>query len=141
LRSEKGLTYLEILATMIIMIMALIPIMRIMPEGIKATRKIEKLTKAGFLAQSKMDEVRSQILGANPNYGFSKDYTKPSTTFPNPDAGFKYTVTDDQGTDIKELNITVWFDENDNDIIDTYSGPYQEDEIRIDLDTKIADRG
>ena len=147
MRNKRGLTYLEILATLLIMSMALIPIMRIMPEGMKATRRVERLTRATFLGQSKMDEIRSQILGTNPSYGFSKDYNESTTAFPNPDdppePGFKYkyTVADDQGAGIKELNVTVWFDENDNGAPDTYSGPYEEDEISVSLDTKIADRG
>lgn len=147
MRNERGLTYLEILATILIMSIALIPIMRIMPEGMKATRRVERLTRANFLGQSKMDEIRSQILGTNPNYGFSKDYNKSATAFPNPDDPpdphfkYKYTVTDDQGAGIKELKVTVWFDENGNDEPDTYSDPHEEDEISVSIDTKIADRG
>lgn len=125
---------MEILATMLIMTIALIPIMRIMPEGMKATTRVERLTKAALLAQGKMDEIRSQILGTDENYGFSNDYTESATAFPNPDASFKYTVTDDQGTNIKELRVSVWFDEDDDDIQDS-------DEESVTLDTKIADRG
>ena len=85
MRNKRGLTYLEILATILIMSIALIPIMRIMPEGMKATRRVERLTRATFLGQSKMDEIRSQILGVNSGYGFSIDYTESPTAFPNPD--------------------------------------------------------
>ena len=134
MENKKGFTYLEILAALVILAVALIPIMRVMPEGMAATTRVERLTRGGLLAQSKADEVRSQILGTNPSYGFSKDYTESATAFPAPDSSYKYTVSDDNSANIKELNTTVWFDE-DND------GVQDSDEENVSLDVKIADRG
>lgn len=137
--NRPGFTYLEILATILIMTIALIPIMRIMPEGMKATKRVERLTQAGFLAQQKMENVRRAIF--DPDYDFDNINSSEGTTaFASPFGSYKYVVTDNQGAGIKELNVTVWFDENDNDIIDTYAAPYQEDEVSVSLDTKIADR-
>lgn len=138
--NKKGFTYLEILATILIMTIALIPIMRIMPEGMKVTRRVERLTQASFLAQQKMEDIRRTIF--DPDYDFDNtDSSEGATAFSSPFGSYKYTVTDNQGTGIKELNVSAWFDENDNDIIDTYSAPYQEDEVSVSLDTKIANRG
>ncbi|MFQ5951835.1 MAG: hypothetical protein ACE5JK_00295 [Candidatus Omnitrophota bacterium] len=134
MKNKKGLTYLELIAAIVIMALALVPIMRIMPEGMTATTRVERLTRATLLAQNKMDEVRSQIMSTNASYGFNKDYTETVTAFPAPDDDYKYTVADDQGANIKELNVTVWFDEDDDDSQDT-------DEQSVGLDTKVADRG
>ena len=134
MRNNKGFTYLELLAAIIITALALVPIMRIVPEGMQAATRVERLTRAALLAQNKMDEVRSQIFSANPSYGFSNDYTESATAFPSPDDSYKYTVTDDQGANIKELNVTVWFDTDGDDSQDS-------DEESVGLDTKVADRG
>ena len=134
LRSLTGFTYLELLAAIIITALALVPIMRIVPEGMQAATRVERLTRAALLAQNKMDEARSQVFSANPSYGFSNDYTESATAFPSPDDSYKYTATDDQGTDIKVLNVTVWFDEDGDDVQDT-------DEESVGLDVKVADRG
>jgi prepilin-type N-terminal cleavage/methylation domain-containing protein len=134
MKNKKGFTYLELLAAIVIMAVALVPIMQVMPEGMMAVTRVERLTRAGLLAQSKMDEVRSQILGTNPSYGFSNDYTESATAFPAPDDDYMYTVADDQGSDIKILNVTVWFDEDGDSVQDT-------DEESVSLDVKIADRG
>ncbi|MGB3242483.1 MAG: type II secretion system protein [Candidatus Omnitrophota bacterium] len=134
MKNKKGFTYLELLAAIVITAIALIPIMRVMPEGMVAVTRVERLTRAGLLAQSKMDEVRSQILGTNASYGFSKDYTESATAFPAPDDDYIYTVTDDQSTDIKILNVTVWFDEDGDSVQDA-------DEESVSLDVKVADRG
>ena len=145
MKSLRGFTYLEILATIIIMSIALIHIMRLMPEGIRATARVERLTKALFLAQRKMADIRSKIFGADDAYGFDKDYTQPATAFPSPDQTFKFTVSDSyvpgSGNNLKVLSVTVWFDENDNNAIDTYSEPYREDEASVKFYTEFTDRG
>jgi len=129
----KGFTFLEILAAMIIMTVALIPIMQIMPATMKASRRVERLTQAGFLAGQKIEEARKTIF--NPDYDFdSTDASESATAFAEPFAFYKYTVTDDQGSGIKELNVTTWFDENGNGLLDA-------DEEKVSIDTKIADRG
>ncbi len=81
-----------------------------------------------------MDEVRSQILGTDPDYGFSKPggYDESGNFADDPD--YYYTVSDDMGSDIKELSVIVWFDENGD-------GNLDEEEQNVRLDTKIADRG
>lgn len=141
----QGFTYLEVLAALTILSVAIVPIMALMPKGMRTATRVERLTRSAFLAQSKMDEVRSQIFGSNASYGYSKDYTDPvsptpPSAFPSPDTKYKYTIADDAGADIKVMNVTVWYDENNNGNIDTYSGAYQEDEPSISLDVKIAGR-
>ena len=134
MKNSKGFTYLELLAAIVITAAALVPIMRVLPEGMTAATRVERLTRSALLAQNKMDAIRSQILGTNASYGFSKDYTESATAFPAPDDDYRYTVSDDQGADIKVLNVTVWFDEDGD-------GSQDADEESVSLDVKIADRG
>ena len=132
--SNRGFTFLEILAAIAIMTIALIPIMRYTPAAIAAARKIERQNQSVFLAQDKIDEARSRMLGSNPDYGFDHDYTTGATAFSSPFTGYKYTISDNYAEDIKILNVTVWFDEDQDNVLD--SG-----EPNVSLDTKIADRG
>jgi prepilin-type N-terminal cleavage/methylation domain-containing protein len=130
----RGFTYLELLAAIAIMALALLPIMRLLPEGMKAASRVERLTRSALLAQDKMDEVRSRVLSTNLIYGFNQDYNESATAFPAPDDDYKYTVTDNQAANIKTLNVTVWFDEDGDNV----QGP---DEESVGVDTKVADRG
>jgi len=133
-RFKFGFSFLEILLTISIMSIALVPIMRIMPEGMVAGTRLDRSTKSIILAQGKMEEVRSQVLSTSATYGFDKDYNEPGTAFPSPDQRFKYTVSDNLGADVKELSVVVWFDINDDDLLHGY-------ERSIDIHLKIANRG
>ncbi len=132
--NTKGFTYLEVLAAMLIMSIAIVPIIRLNAGAMTVASEIEHLTKVSFLAQNKIDEVRSRALGTNASYGFGVDYTESVAAFPSPDDSYKYTVADDDGTNIKVLNVTVWFDDDDDDVLDS-------DEESVSLDVKIANRG
>ncbi|MFH1836900.1 MAG: prepilin-type N-terminal cleavage/methylation domain-containing protein [Candidatus Omnitrophota bacterium] len=133
IRTNKGFTLIEILATVAIIGIGIVPVMNILPEGMKSIRKVEYLTRSVMLAQQKMDEVRSLVLGTNAGYGYDKaggyDDTGTFTSFTD----YAYEVEDDQGADIRELSVTVWFDENGNSTLDA-----GEDSVK--LDTKIAKR-
>lgn len=134
LTSLTGLTFLEILAALLIMSIAFIPMMKLMTGGVERARGIDAITRSAFLAEGKMEEVRSLILGTDPSYGFSHNYTQSATAFPSPNGSFKYTVSDNAASNIKELNIDVWLDEDANSVFDDY-------EYGVTLDTKVADRG
>ena len=132
--NKKGLTFLEILAALLIISIAFIPMMKLMTGGIERARGIDAVTCSAFLAEGKTEQIRGLILGSNPAYGFDQDYTQSATSFPSPNSDFKYTISDNGADDIKELSITVWLDENSNDVFDS-------DEGGVNLDTKVADRG
>jgi prepilin-type N-terminal cleavage/methylation domain-containing protein len=131
--SKRGFTLVEILAAIAIISFGIAPIVSLLPEGMKSLRKVERTTMDVLLAQYKMDEVRSQILGLNASYGFDKSggYDGSGTFTLNPD--YAYSVTDDMGADIKEISVTVWMDENGNGSFDT-------GEEYVTLDTKVAKR-
>ena len=125
---ERGFTLLEILAAIVILSIALIPMMEMLPAALVLDSQLEQKTRVTFLAQRKLEEVKCKAI-----YDFSPDYSESATAFPSPDVSFKYVLTDDQGTEIKEISVVVWYDEDGNDTIDS-------DEESIELDTKVAKR-
>ncbi|MFH1411842.1 MAG: type II secretion system protein [Candidatus Omnitrophota bacterium] len=133
LRTKKGFTLIEILAAIAVVGLGIIPVMNTLPEGLKALRKTEHLTRDVMLAQQKMDELRDQILGTNASYGYSKSGGYGGSGTFTGFSGYRYSVTDDQGSDIRELTVDVWFDDNGNGTLDT-------GEDSVTLDTKIAKR-
>lgn len=125
---EDGYTLLEIILTISILSIALIPLMEMLPQALLLDAQLEREAKAAFLAQRKLEEVKSKAI-----YDFDQDYTEPATAFSSPDSTFKYTVSDDQGAEIKEIAVNVWYDEDGN-------GSASSDEEQIELNTKIAKR-
>jgi prepilin-type N-terminal cleavage/methylation domain-containing protein len=125
--NELGFTFIEVIAAMTIMAVALIPIISIFPNVFIINRQVEHVTTATFLAEKKMEEIKSQIFS-----DFSSSYGE-FAAFSEPHSAYKYIVTDDEGVGIKELSITVWYDENDDDVID-------DNEDQVNLNIKMADR-
>jgi prepilin-type N-terminal cleavage/methylation domain-containing protein len=125
---KNGFTLLEIVLTIIILSIALIPLMELLPRAVVLDAQMEREAKMVFLAQQKLEEVKSKAI-----YDSSQDYNESSTAFPSPDSVFKYTVSDDQGTEIKEIAVNVWYDKDGDNSVD-------EDEEGIELNTKVAKR-
>jgi len=125
---ENGFTLLEILLTIIILGMALIPLMEMIPQALVLDNKVERETQAVFLAQQKLEEIKGKAI-----YDFSPDYSESATAFPSPHSIFKYIVSDDQGAGIKEIAVNVWYDEDGDNTVDS-------DEDEVELNTKVAER-
>jgi len=130
--SERGFTLIEVVAAVAVLALGLIVVLRLLPEGVRSARDVERSTRGVLLAQYKADEIRSQILGGNPGFDKPGGYGETGGGFPD-DPDYCYTVIDDQASGIKELSVTVWFDEDGD-------GTQDEDERSIQLDTKIANR-
>ena len=112
---QDGYTLLEIIVAISILSIALIPLMEMLPSAMVLETQLERETKAAFLAQQKLEEVKGKAL-----YNFDQDRSEAAAAFPSPDSHFKYTVSDDQGTEIKEIEVNVWHDENSNGKMDSY---------------------
>ncbi len=125
---ENGFTILEILCTIAILSIVMIPLMKMLPDAMVLDAQMERETRVAFLAQQKIEEVKNKAI-----YDFSQNYSESATAFPSPDSDFKYIVSDDQGTAIKEIEVVVWYDKDGNGSVDA-------DEEDIELNTKIAER-
>ncbi len=129
INDKRGFTLIEVLAAIILIAAALIPIMIITTQIIEKSLKDEHLTKIIFLAEGKIEDTKRSVVN---NFAASVDET--ATAFDSPDEKYKYTVSDDEASDIKVVQVSVWYDENDDDALDS-------NESNITLDTKVADRG
>ncbi|MFH1798123.1 MAG: type II secretion system protein [Candidatus Omnitrophota bacterium] len=127
--NKRGFTLIEVLAAIVLIMLALIPIMVIVPQMIENSLNTQRLTTVIFLAEGKMEEVRRDAIN---NFVSSQD--KPVTAFALPYAEYKYTVTDNEGAGIKIIQIRAWHDKDADNTLDA-------NEQSITIDSKIADRG
>ncbi len=126
---NKGFTLIEVLAAIVLIMLALIPIMVIVPRIIENSLNAQRLTTVIFLAESKMEEVKRDAIN---NFSASRD--EAVTGFSSPYTDYKYTITDNEGTEIKAIQVQAWHDEDADNALDAI-------EQSITLDTKVADRG
>ena len=126
-RCENGFTMLEILVSIALMSIVIIPLLGLMTDAARIHSHLERQTRSAFLAQMKLEEIKNDI---------TLDFilNLPVTgEFPDPDLGFKYIVTDtvDIPDDMKTISVEVWYDEDDDDTADERS---------VTLNTKVARR-
>ena len=114
LKVKKGFTFLEVLATLVILSVALIPIMTWVPTSIQTKLKTERKTTTIFLAQAKLEELRYEIIN---------DFTTLRATiepqpFPVPYQDFYYNITDESESsnpNLKTISVSVWHIEKPED--------------------------
>ncbi len=131
--NEGGFTIIEVLLAIVIMSIAIIPLMQLFPQASLIANDTQQETRISFLAQQKLEQVKSQALGY-----FYGNYTESATAFPSPDTDFKYTVdyftaSGDDGNQIRSIKVRVWYDGNNNGIVDGT-------ENLIELYTKVSRR-
>ena len=106
-----GFTYIEVLAALVILSVALIPILTWVPTSIQTKLKTERKTTAIFLAQEKLEELRHKIIN---NFGVDYTVVTPNP-FDPPYQDFSYTVNDNFNTNIKTISVKVWHIEKPDD--------------------------
>lgn len=107
LNFSRSFTFLEVLAALVILSIALVPIMVWVPTSMQTKLKTERLTVAGFLCQGKIEELHRKIIN-----NFNYDYHANSVAFGAPYQGYYYNVTDDLGSDLKTISVSVWHSES-----------------------------
>jgi len=127
--NKHAFTFIEVLTTVVLMLVALIPLMTIVPQMIQNSLKAERLLTVVFLAEQKMEEVKRDVVNS---FGVSRD--EATTAFNSPHAAYKYTVADNEGASLKEIRVDAWHDEDADSVLD--SG-----EVSIRIDAIIRDRG
>ena len=128
-KNESGFTMLEILVSIMLMSIVLIPLLGLMADAARIHVQLERQTRSAFLAQLKMEEVKNDA-----TLDFADDYnTVNPEEFLDPDSGFKYIVTDtvDIADDVKAISVQVWYDEDGDDAVN---------ERNVKLYTKVARR-
>ena len=129
--NKRGFTLIEVLASILLIGLALIPMMQILTQSLVISTKEERVTKVIFLAERKTEEVMGKLIN---NFGAS------ITTSGNLGGNYEYTVTLTQDgsipiADLKIITVRVWYDEVSDGTFDT-----DVELITIALDTKVADR-
>jgi Tfp pilus assembly protein PilV len=132
IKNEKGFTLIELLLATVIVIISIVPITMILPRMLSGNQSVERENRAEFLAQMKMEEMKTKALTA-----FDWNYNvTTATAFASPYNKFKYTIAyvDGGNVNIKKITVTVWYDANNNNTADV-------SEERIQFKTLIANRG
>ena len=127
--NKRAFTLIEVLGSIALLAIALTPLMYLLSKSLQQSRRSEQMVRVLFLAQMKMDETRAGVLS---DYGTDRDQAGDFSS--SGYDGYKYTVTDDNASGLKTLQVRVWYDADDDDAIDA-------EEDRVTLDSKIADRG
>jgi prepilin-type N-terminal cleavage/methylation domain-containing protein len=135
-KMSKGFTLIEVVISLVILAVALVPMIQMLPGGLIMREKIERITKITFLAQKKMEEQVNFF-----QYNFDHD-SSPSFD-PGPTdlgaigfPGFKFKVAiNELVTDkLKSIKVTVWYDTDSDGIPDPK-------EDKIVFDNQVASRG
>jgi prepilin-type N-terminal cleavage/methylation domain-containing protein len=113
-KRESGFTMLEILASIALLSITIIPLLGLLAGSLVSHAQREQQLRAAFLAQKRLEEVKDEILSTD----LSDSYNEDPTAFPAPDSRYKYTVTVTGDTNIMNIAVRVWFDENGNDVRD-----------------------
>jgi len=116
---KSGFTFLEILFTVVIISVGLLAIMNWVPVAIQTKIKTERKTTATFLAQEKIEDIKSNAFSQNFNQTEPLSWTAPY-------GNYQWTASDDSGSDIKVISVSTWH--------------IKEPENKVTFDTKIARR-
>ena len=111
LKIKSGFTFLEILAALVILSVALIPIMTWVPTSIQTKLRNARTTTAIFLCQNKIEELHYKIIKS-----FSTNYNQAPTSFDPPYPSFKdfrYRIIayDSNPNVLKTVEVYVWHTE------------------------------
>lgn len=130
---KRGFTLVEILLSIVLFGLAVVPLLAGFARSTLSSIQNERETRVVFLAEQLIEHIKGQAIN-----NFTGDYTQPATAFPDPDSMFKFTVdyytsTGDDGNLLKSIHVTVWYDSDGDDTVDT-------EEEQIELFTKVAKR-
>lgn len=118
--SHSGFTFLEILFTVAITSVGLVALMNWMPVAIQTKIKTERKTTAIFLAQEKIEDMKRMALAS-----FASDFSQSAPLgWSVPYEDFRWTASDDLGSNIKVISVSAWHMEEPNN--------------KVIFDTKIA---
>ncbi len=137
---RKGFTLVEVLATLSIMSVFIALVISTVMGSLMVSGNIEESTRCIILANKKMEEIKSRILGISTEsgytFGWDRDYTQTGA-FALPDSDYRYLISDPDypvsGKYIRDIRLIVWHDKDGD-------GSYDVGEKSVTWDTRIARR-
>jgi Tfp pilus assembly protein PilV len=122
----RGFTFVEVLASALILTVAIIPIIICTADSLAASLEIERMVKSTLLAEAEMEKIKNVL-----RKSFETDFAAwPSSLGDSYLAG--RTSTDVSST-LKIIGVSVGYDTDKNGSLGT-------DEIRVTLTTQYAKR-
>jgi Tfp pilus assembly protein PilV len=122
----RGFTFVEVLASALILTVAIIPIIICTADNLAASLEIERMVKSTLLAEAEMEKIKNVL-----RKSFETDFAAwPSSLGDSYLAG--RTSTDVSST-LKIIGVSVGYDTDKNGSLGT-------DEIRVTLTTQYAKR-
>ena len=125
-RRNSGFTLTEVLAAVVLMAIALVPVLRALTGAQVVGAKVERTTRSLVLAAQKIEEIRGAALTS-----FGTDFSTSSGVLA---MGYLCTVQDGQESSaLKSIRVTVGYDVDGDGILDG-------DEEDAVLNTLVANR-
>lgn len=156
--SQKGFTIVEIVIVITLILLVIVPLARVIASSLEASNEQQYLTHCVFLAQLKLEEVRTRancytnkvgdpatkcpITQTSSDFNTALLNQSPPCDFPFPFTNYECTVeyvssTREAGIAdrLKTIQVRVWYDKNNDDTFDPAEG-----EPDIFLETQLAIR-
>jgi len=136
---QKGFTVVELAVVIVLLLLIVVPMALSIDESLRTSNEVYRLTAAAFLAQQKMEEVRTRAScyttdwgapapincsPANVRYNLLFNFSQnPPCSFPVPFQDFEcqvvYAARVGANNYIREIQVRVWYDQNNNDTWDS----------------------
>ncbi|HOO56006.1 MAG TPA: hypothetical protein PLN69_04235 [bacterium] len=136
--NQSGFTIVEIIAVIGLLLVVILPLAKVIASSLESTNDEQHLTHCAFLAQQKVEEVRTRancytdLAAGCPVSAGSDDFSQnfnqsyfPSVapcSFPSPFDDYKCTVQYDSingtGGRQKTIQVRVWYDKDGDNIFD-----------------------
>lgn len=125
---SAGFTLTEVVVASTLLIIAIVPILRVLTTAHLSTTTIEQKTRCLTLARAKLDEIKARSI---------YDYTNGGVSFAENnislDGSYLCNITDDAGDPLKTIAVLVGYDTNGDSTLAA-------DEIQVSLSTYLARR-
>jgi prepilin-type N-terminal cleavage/methylation domain-containing protein len=160
IRSQKGFTIIEIVAVLVISLVVILPLMKVVASSLEQSNEDQYLSHCAFLAQLKIEEVRSRAncytnaagagavcpvnIVAPGGSDFKENFSQTAAqcSFPAPFDKYECTVkyvssTRSAGISdrLKTIQVRVWYDKDSDGSFDSGEG-----EPDVFLETQLAIR-
>jgi len=135
---EGGFTIVELAIVIVLLMLIIVPVVLSIDESLRTSNEVYRLTTAAFLAQQKMEEVRTRAscyttdsglpapINCSPSnvrynllFNFSQN---PPCNFPSPFQDFEcqvvYATRVGLNNYFREIQVRVWYDANNNNTWD-----------------------